>query len=338
MPIFGFMIDRVGKSAAPVAAVLAAGWWAIGLTVLQPLTEPEKPWHDLWAGNNTYWARDVRWVMIMLVAVAVIWACHGDARLSSLAVLGAVAWLGLDTWLDRIDLAGTLAAVVTGIVAVAAVGLISLATRLRTVRPNPSIMVSAATVAGVLALHTGIESPTDTEAGLTWSGLVIGVLASAIAIGCAAQAGPAPLRSLKSTIGYAAVAGVLVIATRSVSPGAVRLGLNLLLVVIVVTAVLSRSWGPSSRPTAVAGRAGLAAIVVFTILFGSVIVAFTLDLGSGITMLAGNPPINSADEDPLMPLISAIGGLIAGLVFAAVVRGGDRHHVSPDRSESTSAA
>ncbi len=80
--------------------------WAVGLTLLQPLTEPGKPWQDATAQNNTYWARDVRWSAMILVTLSLILIFNGHRKLSWYALGGGIVWAGTDVALDRLDVAG----------------------------------------------------------------------------------------------------------------------------------------------------------------------------------------------------------------------------------------
>ncbi|MEU5870647.1 hypothetical protein AB0A73_03700 [Glycomyces sp. NPDC047369] len=178
------MAGRVARVAAPLAAGFAAGWWAFALTVLQPRIEAEQSGVES-VGNNAYWVRDVRWAMILLVLIALVWACRGDRLRSGLGALGALVWVGADVWLDRVDFdSGPWSTVaIAGALAAAAVAAVSLR------RPEGSrrVLILAACTAAVLAgLLVSVQSPTDTEAGLRWSGAVDSVHAAlALVLGIA---------------------------------------------------------------------------------------------------------------------------------------------------------
>ncbi|MEU7399577.1 hypothetical protein, partial [Streptomyces albogriseolus] len=71
------------RFARPVGLLLSAAavvLWAYGVTVLQPLTEPIGPWSERLPGNNAYWARDLRFMAIMAVALGLVLAGRGHLR------------------------------------------------------------------------------------------------------------------------------------------------------------------------------------------------------------------------------------------------------------------
>ena len=93
----------IGLGCAWVAAMI----WAYDLTMLQPLTEPDKPWHGATASNNTYWARDVRWMALVGALFGLVLAFRGDRRRSAVAAVAVAGWIGADVILDRSDVMGT---------------------------------------------------------------------------------------------------------------------------------------------------------------------------------------------------------------------------------------
>ena len=78
--------------------------WAYALTVVQPATEPAP---GVWAENNTYWARDVRWMAIVAVVCALVLAVRGVRTPTLVAVGAGVAWALADVWLLQAALAGS---------------------------------------------------------------------------------------------------------------------------------------------------------------------------------------------------------------------------------------
>ncbi|MER7282143.1 hypothetical protein ABT369_47715 [Dactylosporangium sp. NPDC000244] len=97
--LFGLMILWAG-----------AVFWAVGLTRLQSLTEPVG---EEVASNNTYWARDLRWMAIVAVAVAFVVAARSSAaglgRVRSWClVAGFTVVVAADLVCDRLDVTATI--------------------------------------------------------------------------------------------------------------------------------------------------------------------------------------------------------------------------------------
>src|SRR6266516_3473555 len=125
---------------------LLCGWasavvWSICLTVLEPGTEPAKPWHELTAGNNDYWVRDLRWMAIVTGLVALVLVARGEPVRSGAAVLGTAGWLAVDLYLDRADVAGRAATVRLSLAACAviAVAVLAMSWRAGTARGRPGV-------------------------------------------------------------------------------------------------------------------------------------------------------------------------------------------------------
>ena len=217
---------------------LVCGWtgaalWAIGVTVLQPMTEPAD-----WAENNTYWVRDVRWMAIFAVFATLILLVRGDRIRSGLAALGVACWLGVDLWLDRIDVAGsnsTKWAAALGCLVVLAAFLVE---SLSPGRPDHRVLAAAAGVAAAtVPMAVLIESPTDTEAALSRSALALGFLLTAVAVGGAVSAAASPtVRNVVLAIGSAIAAAGLVVLVRVV-PIDVRILALFPLIAVLLTGV-----------------------------------------------------------------------------------------------------
>lgn len=303
------------RIAAPMLAATAAAWWGFALTVLQPRTEAEQA-GVLSVGNNAYWVRDVRWTMILLALVAFVWACRGDRRRSGIAAVAALAWIGVDLWLDRIDLTGgAWVAVVAGALAATAC---AVAAARRPRRDRPVLVLAAAVAAASAGLAGAIQSPTDTEPGLLWSGCVGAGLAILLALGCAASA--APGRPGLRAIAFAALfaCAALVFVMWRPFPGEPASGWAALpLMAVLLWTVMLRVWAP---PGGVLGAAlalpALAAAAFFAVFL--LIPLVLLNLGAPFTALAGNPPVNGADTDALDVVMSLAIGLAAGAVFNAL--------------------
>jgi hypothetical protein len=301
---------------------LLCGWggaviWAINLTTLQPGTELAKPWHDTAVGTDTYWARDLRWMAMVAVLVALLVAARGRPVRSAVAVLGAIAWLRLDLYLDRIDVAGRTATVrlAVGACAVITVAVVALGWRVRDVRGGSWILLLAAMVAAATAPIAGSQgSPTDTEPALNAAALAVGALLAAVAIGAALAAAPTmPAARMRIALGLAVVAGVALVGLRLLAPDD-RLIPWIALAIILVTGVgvLRRDW-PEERadwawyvPMALFSAIGYPVLYIVTTLS-------SISLGDAATALAGNPPVNGADFDTL----SSVAGVLTGLLFGA---------------------
>lgn len=300
--------------------------WALGLTMLQPRTEPAKPWHDVVAGNNTYWARDLRWMALLAVLAALVLAARGRPLRSAAALLGTVAWLGLDLYLDRTDLTGrgsavALAFAASAVVAAAVVALGRQA-RPRTTRADSSVLLFAAMVAGATAPIAGaLESPTDTERALNPAALAAGALLATAAIAGAVAAAP----TLSTTrafaaLGLGAVTGTGLLGLRLLAPQD-RFPPLVALAVVLLTgiAVLRREWPETGADWGWYVPLALGCAVGYPVLVIGVMLGST-PLGARATAFVGNPPVNAADEDVLL----SVAGLCAGLVLGAAYLLGGR--------------
>lgn len=314
---------RAGWASA-LAVVCAWGGvvlWAVGLAVLQPGTEPTKPWHEVWASNNSYWARDIRWMAIAVVLGGLILAFRGDRLRSRLSVLAMTGWLAADVWLDRADVAGRSAAVWLAVVACALVLLGALAGQARPGRPSRGVLIVTASVTAALVPVAGLtESPTDTEPGLTPAALAVGCLLALITAGCAISA--APTRDVArivaaSTLAVGAVGGLVL--QRSLPPGP-RFLPSMVLGAALLAGVLLTA---RARPLGRQGPFGYAALGVGTLvgypvalMASLVLTAFVVPVAAPLTALAGNPPVNDADTDALYTLAGLLAGLAFGALFA----------------------
>lgn len=328
------MFERIRVGWGLAIACAAAVLWAIDLTVLEPAAEPSKSLPDGLAQNNTYWARDLRVMALVAVLGGIVLMVRGERVRSWLGVVGTVLWLGVDVGLDRLDVRGPTAAFVIAGAACGALLAAGVLARGRAGRdtdlpvgadrpPGGGLLFAACMTAAVAPLAAGIESPTDTEAGLTPTAVAAAALLILAALGCALAAGPKVSRPRAlAAIAVTAAAGVLVTMARIASAGtAPRLLAVVVLGVVVLTAVAGLG---QAQPF---GGSGLAAFGATTLLLYPVVV-----LGSSLFMivsglparllteLAGNSAVNAADSD----LILAFAGIFAGLAFALVVNGFSR--------------
>lgn len=307
------MSKRGERIAAPILAATAAAWWGVALAVMQPRTEAEQA-GVLSVGNNAYWVREVRWAMILLALVAYLWACRGNRTRSVVGAAAAAAWIGLDLGLDRVDLAASPWQVAVPAAAAAAAACV--AAGVSQPRSDRTVLVLAAAVAASVAgLLGAIQSPTDTEPGLLWSGCVIAGLSVLLTLGCAASAAPA--RPGRRAIAAAVLIGcaALVLLMWQPFPGAPASGWAAVpLAAILLWTVLISVWTP---PGGVLGYAlALPALAAALPVAGLLLVPLViLNPGAPFTALAGNPPVNGADSDTLLAALSLLIGLAAGAVF-----------------------
>ncbi|SCG68182.1 hypothetical protein GA0070614_4356 [Micromonospora coxensis] len=320
-------------------AVVAAVLWAVGMTVLQPLTEPVGPWSETLPGNNTYWARDLRFLAILAVAAGLVLAGGGRRDAAVPAVLLAGGWLAVDVAVDRADPYGagaTVALAVAGCLAVAATA--TLVRRPARAAPDRPVLAGTACVAAVLVLvATLIESPTDREPELDPAALATAGLLLALTVAGALAAAPAsPSPGTRRPDGsplpvtaerrrrYAVAAGIAVVGlvglvlVRAVEPGH-RLTPAAALGTVLLAGVTLLAWDwPDGRPTW--WRHGLATLVAAVLPVGLMVavavVTGMLRLAAPLTALAGNSPINSADSDVLLSLSGLLAGLGTALLLA----------------------
>jgi hypothetical protein len=272
----------------------AAALWAYGMTVLQPLNEAGSPYFDGSLGNNTYWAREVRWAAILAGVAALIVVTRRPLRIGVLAGV----WLAADLVLDRIGVhSGALwPAALIAVAVVSAASVLPAADQHR--RAVTTVMALCAATAPVLAT---IESPTNAEPQLAPSraaAVTVLVLAALVAAWAAAPA----LTVLRVACGVLLGAGV-VLATQGWSSASWLAGCAFL----AGLWLLCRSW--AGWNTAAVGL--LLTLVAYPVLFYT---ALYLDWAAGtpFTALAGNPAINAADEDSLRVLA----GLLIGAAFS----------------------
>jgi hypothetical protein len=323
-------------------ALAGAVLWAVDLTKLQPLTEPGRPWHDAWAENNTYWARDLRFTAIVAVVAGFLLSVRGDRLLSWCAVGAGIAWVGVDVMLDRADVAGSSAALWVSLAAAAVVLGGRLGATRRVLRPGRGMLVAGSSVAAAMvSASVFIVTPTDDDHGLTVIGILLGAAFVTICLGSAlAAAQTVDARTLWVTAGAAAVSmACLVIARLGVGGFDYTSAMNYLpsVCLLVASAIVAGDFGTPTRES-FSSAFVVAGIVVgypFLLLFVMVVTTYLVPMADPLTSLAGNPPVNGADADSLMTL----SGLLVGLSFgwrrqgavARASRTGDRDWRSPQR-------
>ncbi|MGW5669772.1 hypothetical protein [Micromonospora sp. NPDC003776] len=310
-------------------AVAAVVWWAVGMAVLQPLTEPAGPWSEVLPGNNTYWAREVRLTALVGVALGLLLAFGGGRVATGTGGALAAGWILVDLAVDRADLEGwryvpPLAA--AGCLVLA--GAVLLLHRLRAAPadgpPARRTLLVAATVAAVLAaVGAAVESPTDREPQLVWAGLGGGLLRFALALGCALAAAPPLVGSrtgLAAALALALAGAATVVGIRLAPPddAVVFLWAGGVLLVTGVAALAGAR--PAGRPAApwYAGVAVVSAVGLPIVLFVADLFQMWFPIGPMLTRLGGNIAISDADTDTSVTLAGLVSGLVLGLLLARV--------------------
>jgi hypothetical protein len=317
-----------------LCACSAAIVWAIDLTTWQPLTEPAKPWHDVTAENNTYWARDLRYFAIILTLASIALVLRGGRCRALVAGAGAIIWTGIDVWLDRVDLVGSTAAVVLATVASLVLVGASLADRRRPARRSGRTLAATAGCAAALApLIWALESTNDhdmTASGVVAARVALGVTAAVITFACTLAAARNP------TIGQLAGLTAVIAATTVGFYLAGQAGQSRLLFLCGIAgqftaiAFVTSSHQPMAshrwRLPLVATAYGLIGYPVLALLTAA-LTPHLVPVGGLLTWLAGNPPVNAADSD----LITALCGLVTGAGFALLLARSQPHD-EPERN------
>ncbi|MEV0902317.1 hypothetical protein [Actinoplanes sp. NPDC049802] len=298
----------------PLAA-LSAMAWAIGVTVLQPLSEPTGP-HAI-GENNTYWARELRFGALIAVILVLIVVARADRRATRAVCLGGLLWLAADLGLDRIDQASGTVPLAAGAALVAVAGC-AVAWALPGT-PRPATLLTVGAVAAVASgLVTLTESPTDTETALHVGSAAVAFLLALVAVAAGAAAGT--LRGFRAATTVAA--GVVLAAAPpllrhlSPQPSAGRVLGVFAFTALLVAVVAELARGGGDYP--LVGAAVIAAVVLPVMWMPLMLASIMLRLGTPFTVLAANPPVNAADEDIVLVLLALPIGLVLGRVLRAV--------------------
>ena len=150
---------RVAGLGVTASAAIA---WVFGMVVWEPVSEPARPWTIAVTGeNNTYWARDLRWALIMAAVTGVIVAVGGSGRRSRMAVAGGVVWLFVDALCVRLAHGNAVAPI--GIAVVFFLGAVWLTLRPGTRAARGWLVIAAYVCAVLVPVAAGMESPGDSE-------------------------------------------------------------------------------------------------------------------------------------------------------------------------------
>lgn len=333
------------------AGLAGAAAWGVGLTVAQPLSEPAKPWpRSVVTTENMYWARDFRWAAIMVVLMSLLLSARGDRSISAIFTAGAVGWLGLDTWLDRIDFGGATSELwAIGLAGAVVAGLWLLVLRREVVPSRPTLLFAAAICAAVAPMAALTTGPDDIDPlVLTQLSLALSLLLSALAFACALSSASRFSRGrLVAAVFLALLVFLQVARVQQASPdspsfvGVLTLGSLLFSVVALAAggerrAHGDREHGARARLGRLAVLVGAAATypVLFTETFGGAAGGVGAALAEMLTRLAGNPVVNSADTDS----INALTGVITGVLFGLLVLSAPRIRWHLDESARLAAA
>ncbi|GAA2709374.1 hypothetical protein [Actinoplanes palleronii] len=308
----------------PPVAAAAAVVWALGVTVLQPLSEPMGV--DASGENNTYWARESRWGALFALVMVLIVAVRGGRRATGGVLLFGTFWLALDIGLDRIDPTSGTVALAAG-AAVAALAATVVTSGVPAV-PRPQVLLSVAAVAAVMSgLITANESPTDTEPLLNPASAATGCLLAVVAVLAAVRAAGmvGRLRAIVAVpVAIGAAAGPWLVRHVYPQPSDGRLRGELALVALLVLAVVVLA---APRPQLrmqwlrYPGALAIGAVIVPVMVLPLVLMSIALPIGSLFTALAANPAVDAADEDTIAVLLAIPIGLALGRILRPLAFG-----------------
>ncbi|GAA1359981.1 hypothetical protein [Catellatospora chokoriensis] len=311
-----------------LAGLVGAVTWAISSAVYQPIMEPSGVWYDeagvavqQTAENNTYWPRELRHLAILLAVAGILVLCRTASRAVATAVVAAGGWLTADVLLDRFDVHGTGTAIVLASAATAYVATAAfLASRLsRADTGGPAVRhVVAGTLAllavtSLLVVTPWVEQTTPAqiraEAELTALKIVVSVLFAVLAATTVGR----PAARAGATLGFGLVA---VAAGVFVAVGEYRFVYSYALLIAVVAALVAVA---APRVRSVAGLVGMTVLgAVCAVASFAVLIIGGMVVGSVLTSLAGNPPVNGADTDISAPLLVTVLGVAMSLLTLAV--------------------
>ncbi|MFI9639396.1 hypothetical protein ACIG87_04895 [Micromonospora sp. NPDC051925] len=290
MPTPAGHAPRPGVGLAAVGtglAALAVVFWAVGMTVLQPLTEPLGPWSEKLPGDRSHWPRDLRFLALMAVASGLVLAGGGRRSRALPAVLLGGGAMAVDVAVDRIDLTGPGATVLLVVLGWLAVGVTVVLGVRRDTAAGPAAVAGPTGAAGGAgpyraggvvgrdrAVLTGVScvtavlavvavlagAPTDREPELGPAALTTGLLLLASTVAGALAAAPARGQTRIAAAVGLAVAGVVGLwLVRLVGPGdrlmpAVVLG-TVLVVGVMLLARPAAGQGPGRVASSRSARA-----------------------------------------------------------------------------------
>ena len=185
-------------------------------------------------------------------------------------------------------------------------------------RPDPRVlMLAAAVTAATVPLAGGVQSPTDTEAALAPSALVLGGLLAGVALSCALSAAPRVTTGrvlVTAALALTIAGGLLLVRTlQPDSAGRVLTQVGLAAVLLTGIAVVAGDWPGRARDWSRYLLVALGTFAVYPSFVFTVLLA-TAPLARMVTALAGSPAVNGADTD----IVVSLAGLLVGLAFGAL--------------------
>lgn len=310
-----------------LSGVVGLVTWALAAAIYQPFMQPDGFWTDSSTGqvfpevggNNTYWPRDIRQLAILLALGGVILICRANIRGVEAGAIATIVWLGVDIWLDRVDVAGGTTVIWLAIGGIAMFSTTAVfAVRVSRGQGGPPIAshVSAAVLAILAVATTMVTTPWDEPVtnpdqvavenalSVLRAGLVAMFIATAIGL-IADRLTAVRARRVGAFIAVAAMASWIATASHGPLSAVGLIGMS----VAATLAVAAAREVSLIRLLAVAMACCLAQLPVMIILYitGSAV-------GSAMTSLADNPPISAADTD----LSIAFAGLVLGLLLGSI--------------------
>ncbi|MEV0456598.1 hypothetical protein [Catellatospora methionotrophica] len=328
-----------------LAGLVGAVTWAISSAVYQPIMEPAGVWFSdsggtadpfgvlpevgglvqQTASNNTYWPRELRQLAILLAVAGIIVACRTSSRAVTTAAVAAGGWLTADVLLDRADVQGGYSALVLAAAAVAYVAALAfVAARLS--RADTSRPALRHVVAGTLAVlaaasllvvtpWTEQTTPTEVRVEAEMTALKIALWALFALLAAVTVGRPAARPAVALGFGLVSVAAglCLVVGESSDAYPSVFVYALPVAVVAAMTAIAAPRVRGVGGLVAVAAVSAVGAAAAFVaLIFGGMVV------GSLLTRLADNPPVNGADTDISAPLVVTVAGIALSLLTLAV--------------------
>ena len=290
--------------------------WVFGMVVWEPVSEPARPWTSGVVGeNNTYWARDLRWALIMAAVTGVIVAVGGSRWRSWAAVAGGVVWLFVDALCVRLAHERAVAPLV--IAAVFLVASLWLALK-PGARPGRGWLVVAAYVCAALVPQAAaMQSPDDTEHDLLVGGAVTAaILLLAMITAALAAASARTKRRTTAAVCVAFAVGALIGPVRADDGSVAR---SMTLTVVSLAGMWALTWPRPKRrdlPAYIGLFIGVGVLASVAVLLGLLVTDYGAPVGRLFTWIAGVPAINDSDTNVIGSSVSAMMGLLFGLTAA----------------------
>jgi hypothetical protein len=291
----------------------AAIAWVFGMVVWEPVSEPARPWTSAVVGeNNTYWARDLRWALIMAAVTGVIVAVGGSRCRSWVAVAGGVVWLFVDALCVRLAHGQAVPPVVIAAMFLVAASWLALYPGARPARGW--LVVAAYVCAALVPAAAAMQSPDDTEHDLLVGGAVTAVIVLLAMIAAALAAAPTRTkRRATAAVGVALAVGALIGPVRA-DDGSVARSMTLTVVSLAGVWALTRPR-PKRRelPAYILLFIGIGVLAFVAVLIGLLATDLGAPVGRLFTWIAGVPAINDSDTDMIVSSVSAMMGFLFGL-------------------------